>query len=366
MPTPHPTSFIKPLTLALGALATAAPGISLAHTSAVDLFDDAVARGLPQSVVLSVPQGELIVESALDVEVRFPGSETGDVRGNMYLATWRGERAVLTRSGNHLDISVPRTGRMEIIGFSQDTEASHHLTIGTGDEAEPLATTPIATVPRDSTQDVAPGRARRATPASTLVFWLFLHDDTLDVTRQHIHASYVAWWIADMKRLLPTRQLWAIYSQQVEGMTDMPYGHESSLIDWTTAVDKYSQREGLPHVRGRFEYKFMLVTRNEVAPRTAGLAWLGGDEAMASLTGRYSIIAHEYGHTMTATHDDAEIRWSSGWPCETNLISPASQLRANCYRYSAANERRMRRYAANEWTVPVRPYPPDIPRQMVD
>lgn len=363
MPTPHPTSFLKPLTMALAMIA---PGISLAHVSAVDLFDDAVARGLPQSVVLSAPEGQLIVESALDVEVRFPGGESGEVAGAMYLATWRGERAVLTRSGDHLDISVPHAGQMEVIGFSRNTEESHHLSTGRDDKTEPTAMVPTNTVPQDPMPDVVPGRMRRATPAPTLVFWLFLHDDTLDVTRQHIHASYVAWWIADMKRLLPTRQLWAIYSQQVEGMTDMPYGQESSLIDWTTAVDKYSKREGLPHVRGRFEYKFMLVTRHEVAPRTAGLAWLGGDEAMASLTGRYSIIAHEYGHTMTATHDDAEIRWSSGWPCETNLASPASELRANCYRYSAANERRMRRYAANEWTVPVRLHPPEIPRRMVD
>lgn len=366
-----------PLRPALHALVFSALGPLLASTSharstnAVDRFDEAIARELPQTIVLSDGKGggALVIESLLDVELHFP-DVSGDVPGAMYRVTWQGEQAVLTRSGGHLDISVPRSGDMEVTTFDRDAEGSHQgrpdAPRGNDESAAHRASRQRRAVPRDARNGTTAASRPRAASSPVLVFWLFLHDDTLDMTREHIHAKYVAWWIADMKRILPTRRLWAIYSQQVDGLTDIAYGQASSLKDWTTAVDSYARRERLPHVRGEFEYKFMLLTGNQVAPGVSGLAWLGGDHAMASLKGRYTIVAHEYGHTLTASHEDAEVRWSSGWPCETNLKSTTSLLRANCYRYSAANERRMRSYMANEWTVPVRPDPPDTPHYMVE
>ncbi len=126
----------------------------------------------------------------------------------------------------------------------------------------------------------------------------------------------------------------------------MRYGHEESLRDWTTAIDFYERRNKLPRIPGKFEYKFMLVTSHEPLPGVTGQAWLGGEEAIASLSGRYTIIAHEYGHTLAATHEDAEVQWSSVWPCETNLISSTVALRSNCYRYSRKNERNIRVHMA--------------------
>jgi hypothetical protein len=366
-------------------LVALAPGTAqVKGVNAVDLFDRALARGLPQAIVLpssgdkeggdEAERHMLVIESPLDVELRFQGSDAGDVTGTMYLATWQGEPAVVTRSGRHLDISVHRTDRTEVTGFSSDTDESHHVSDPGEDLGRPVIVPeglaqPIdeaRTMPVLSTAVSTAGRQRRSVVPPTLIFWMFMHDDTLGMSRQHVHANYVAWWIADMKRILPTRRLWAIYSQQIAGVTDIPYGHASSLVDWTSAIDHYARREKLPLIRGVFEYKFMLVTNEDVAPGVAGLAWLGGDEAMATLKGRYTIIAHEYGHTLNAVHDDAEIRWSTKWPCETNLRSNVNMLLANCYRYSAANERRMRSYAANEWTVPVRPDPPGIPLRAVE
>jgi hypothetical protein len=205
-----------------------------------------------------------------------------------------------------------------------------------------------------------------AATSPTLIFWIFLHDDTLGVKRQQIHDDYVAWWLGDMKKILPTHRLRVIYSQQVRGVTDIPYGHESSLQDWTTAVESYVRSENLPTIRGSFEFKFMLLTSDEVAPGVSGLAWLGGDQAMASLKGRYTIVAHEFGHTLTAAHENAEVRWTSGWPCETNLKSAVIALRANCYRYTESNERLIRRHMANEWTVPVSQNIPDVPRHIAN
>lgn len=365
-------AFVSPT--AFGIIIALCSTASHVHAAnAIEQFDEAVLRGLPQTIVLSqvdANANKLFIASSLDVELHFPGDTEGGASGNMYIGTWRGADAVLTRSGNHLDISVTRSGSVEVTGFSSDAEGSHHVDAGAIDRRQDLVAPPASTrsiaLPRYAARGAIATKRPRLSRSPSLVFWLFQHDDTLDMTRQHIHARYVAWWIADMKRIMPTRRLWAIYSQQIDGLTDIPYGHEASLVDWTTAVDNYAHREGLPHVRGEFEYKFMLLTSHEVAPGVSGLAWLGGDQAMASLDGRYTIVAHEFGHTLTANHEDAEVRWSSGWPCETNLKSTTSPLRANCYRYSTANERRMRAYMANEWTVPVRPDPPDIPHTMIE
>jgi len=349
--------------------------------NAVDLFDDAVARGLPQTIVLPLSaedtrnppeaiEGVLVIESPLDVGIRFAGEVSERADGTVYAATWNDEPVAVTRIANHLDISLRHPDTVEVIGFSRDTDEVHRVHTGLSRNEIRTAVldgfTRTSTMPRYTASDRASSMPRRLRDRPTLVFWLFLHDDTLGTTRQHIHASYVAWWLADMKRVLPTHRLWAIYSQQIAGVTDIPYGHGESLVNWTTAIDTYARREKLPRIRGELDYKFMLVTNDEVAPGVSGLAWLGGDEAMASLKGRFTIVAHEYGHTLNADHDNAEVRWSSGWPCETNLTSGTSSLRANCYRYSAANERRMRAYAANEWTVPVRTDPPGIPLRAVE
>lgn len=363
---PLPTAALRCTALFAAACSAGICVAQPAITHPVTAFDRAIAAGLPRTVSLAASTersrgteetNALVVESHLDIGVRFADGEPAD----MYLATWRGEQAVITRSGDHLDITVARRDGVSVTGFDRDDDTPHVVeSAGTGAGAR-RATMEHANHEGISERNASePGRPN-AYKAPTLTFWMFLHDDTLGVDRKHIHASYVAWWIADMKRILPVHRLWAIYSQQVEGLTDMPYGHKESLRDWTTAVDSYERRNKLPRIPGKFEYKFMLITSNEPLPGVTGQAWLGGEEAVASLSGRYTIVAHEYGHTLGAVHDDAEVQWSSLWPCETNLISGTVALRSNCYRYSRKNERNMRVHMAREWTVPVNPDPPGIP-----
>jgi len=342
-------------------ICTARPAI----THPIAAFDQAVTAGLPRTVSLAASAERsrgvggadtLVVESHLDIGIRFADGETGD----MYLATWKGEQAVVTRSGDHLDITVARRDGVSVTGFDRDDDTPHVVESADAADARPAAVE-HANRQGPSGRNTDGPRRPSADQPPTLTFWMFLHDDTLGMDRRHIHARYVAWWIADMKKILPVHRLWAIYSQQVEGLTDMSYGHEESLRDWTTAIDFYERRNKLPRIPGKFEYKFMLVTSKEPLPGVTGQVWLGGEEAIASLSGRYTIIAHEYGHTLGATHDDAEVRWSSVWPCETNLVSGTVAMRSNCYRYSRKNERNMRVQMAREWTVPVNPDPPGIP-----
>lgn len=360
-----PTAALRCIVILATACTAGVCAAQAAITHPITTFDRAVAAGLPRTISLAASTersrgkegtNALVVESHLDIGVRFADGETGD----MYLATWKGEQAVITRSGDHLDITVARRDGVSVTGFDREDDTPHVVESANGDNAKRVAME-HANRKVLSGRNTSEPRRPSVNKSPTLTFWMFLHDDTLGVDRKHIHASYVAWWIADMKKILPVHRLWAIYSQQVEGLTDMRYGHEESLRDWTTAIDFYERRNKLPRIPGKFEYKFMLVTSHEPLPGVTGQAWLGGEEAIASLSGRYTIIAHEYGHTLAATHEDAEVQWSSVWPCETNLISSTVALRSNCYRYSRKNERNIRVHMAREWSVPVNPDPPGIP-----
>jgi len=89
----------------------------------------------------------------------------------------------------------------------------------------------------------------------------------------------------------------------------------------------------------------------------AGVAFEGGNEAIASISGRMRIIAHEIGHMLGATHLAAESRgW---WGCETNMFAVASKQRRDCLEYTAANQRAIRSYMRHG---------PDmsVPRRMAD
>lgn len=344
----------RPLAGLLAALAFASSA-PVAGSEVLDRFDAAVDAGLPRTIVL--PAGaeragrggrvdgvELSIHAPLDVEVRFPNGDDA----TMFVGAWQGEAAVITRSAGHMDITVKRSDGVEITGFSGDSEQSHRV-VSPGDAdtlGAPRHDAPLTTHARRerSATSSEPSVPERPPAPPTLTFWLFLHDDTIRTSRQHIHAGYVAWWLEDMKRVLPGYRLRSFYVDNRPGMTDVPYGNTASMWRWTFAAQQYARGGKLHHEPGRFEHKFMLVTRDRVRERTTGLAWLGGDQAMASLAGSYNVIAHEFGHTLGAIHDDAAVWWRYVWPCETNMYPTTAILLSNCYRYTEASERRIRDY----------------------
>ncbi|MDR6937771.1 reprolysin-like metallopeptidase [Luteibacter sp. 3190] len=345
----------------------------VAASDVLDRFDAAIRAGFPATVVLPSPADDargataragdasLTIRAPLDVDVRFPDGEPVTT----FVGTWQGDPAVITRSTGHVDITVPRGDGVDVVGYSDDSEQAHQLPA-----AEPVG--PESTVASGSgrtaradtaTSATSPGKPRTA---PVLEFWMFLHDDTAGTSRRHIHARYVAWWIADMQRILPAYRLRTYYLQNRPGMTDLTYGREASMWKWTLAAQEYATRGKLHYEAGRFEYKFMLVTKNAVRENTSGLAWLGGDQAMASLSGAYNVIAHEFGHTLGGVHDDSAIWWSYVWPCETNLYPRDVAVLSNCYRYTAANEDRMRAYLSRHADGPALLDPSSLSLPLVD
>jgi len=322
----------------------------IANENALRSFDSAVAGNLPRTVLLPRREGrgrvtldsELTVTRSIDVDIRFPD----DTEARTYLATFDGETAIVTRSAGHLDIAVPRADGIALTGFHDDSTTLHRA------DAPSDVSHRTEAAHASRRQSPQNGRAQPdlsfLDPTETrpsLTLWVFLHDDTAGVSRQHVHAGYLSWWITDLRRLLPHHRLRIYYRERRAGVTDIAYGEKAtSMRRWISAATDFRTRAALTYRPNEDEHKFMLVTRNPVAPSTMGLALPEGDYAMGSLTGPWSVVAHEFGHTLGAVHADAAMWWSYVWPCGTNLYPTNHKVLANCYRYTEANERRIVNY----------------------
>ncbi|HVI55015.1 MAG TPA: hypothetical protein VM621_08185 [Luteibacter sp.] len=314
---------------------------------AVASFDLAVATALPAHVHLGEPaiasphvaddNDDLVVSGELGGDIRFADGS----HGRMYDATWHGVPVVATRSGNRLDITSQSTTGIDITGFTAGSIRVEHENLPGGnvsnDASVPLGASTVAAprprVRRSSKIELVPNR---------LTFHLMLHDDVGHLSSQHIHAGYVAWWLADLLRnVVRGERVDVLYSQGMRGVTDLPYQYIGSLYNWSDAVRNFAYENRIPRT---YKHKYLLIVNGMPEPGLYGRSWQKGSEGIASIGGRYPEIAHQLGHLLGATHANAEVRYS-GWWCETNMIAPSLALRSNCYGYSAANMRLINDYA---------------------
>lgn len=311
------------------------PAVASAAADMVERFDTAVAR-------MSAPDGSssqdplrwrraatgFVVERRLNITLEFPG----DVQGTMYGGFHQGEAAVFTRSGDHLDVTVMRNGDTEVTSFDAPIDGK-----------VPADSSSPTTAPRSGRMARSVGPGHFEDPAAYGLHFHFLkHDDLAHRTAQDLHARYVAWWLADMAtHVLPVEPLRASYAERAPWLTSMEYGDAGSLdlFERTLkALDTFYRF----NVTQTYKHKFVLLTARLPMPGMTGVAYEGGNEAIASVAGRARIVAHEIGHMLGATHVQAETRgW---WGCETNMLSIGSDWRNDCLEYTAANQRAIRSY----------------------
>jgi len=320
------------------AVIIAAPASATVDNTIIRDFDRSVAAGLPAIIALPAtgPQDDGATgEEKLSVNETIPASVYfGDAPpARMYRATLNGRPAVLTRGGRRLDITLADGDDVETRVFEA----------GADDAPVHAASPPVAA----SGGNPAGERVRRSAvegdEAQTVDIHMFVHHDVTNLmTREAVHAGYVAWWLADALRVLPFARIDVRYHPPIQGMSDIPYMHGHILLEWMDLVRRWAGDEDIDESHLR---KYVLVTLAAPAPGVGGVAWQGGNAAVASIAGRYRILAHELGHMFGATHAAAEVQYRGGWWCESNMLATASVFRSNCYRYSAENERRIRRYA---------------------
>jgi hypothetical protein len=271
---------------------------------------------------------DLILHDAFGGDIVFADGS----HAQMYDATWHGETVVVTRSDRHLDVTSVTVKGVEITGFTEGSDAVEHETLRVSDMPGTLTSTGSALSPastrrkRSVENDLLPNR---------LTFHLMLHDD-VGVSSQHIHAGYVAWWLADLQRnIVPGKKVDILYSKGIAGVTDIRYQYIGSLHDWSEAVGNYALEQHLPRT---YKHKYLLIVGGLPEPGRYGRSWQKGTEGIASISGRYPELAHQFGHLLGAKHANAEVRFAHWW-CESNMYAPSLTLRSNCYRYSNANMR---------------------------
>ena len=299
-------------------------------------FDRAVSAGLPARIVLRVDDRheDLAIDRSLPVNVSVAGVRSGQV----FVGQLGASRATMTRWNDRLDI-VTDEGRRLLL--------------------------PMAAAPRGD----LPVRAKRSLFGASVSFHVFLHDDlfagrhlvrtllkpgltyTSDEVIRAFHDGYIAWWLVDlMSNVLPNEGIDISYDHHLDGLTDIPWG-ETTLVDWSRALwapGSLLARPGRLSIRE----KYLLVVPGRVSEDAYGKAYVKGFAGVASWNGPYSVAAHEFGHMLGATHDDAEIRRDGGWPCETNMVSPMVDIRSNCYAYSDANRVHIRDYLHQSQGMP--------------
>jgi len=308
----------------------------VASAGMVERFDAEVARialrnGPPAAALRgdASPAADFSVEQRLSISLDFPG----DVRGAMYSGSLHGEAAIFTRASDYLDATVLHGGDTSVTSFNAVTRAAMA-------PDNPFATA-VDDPRRRARRSVGPGHVEDPN-ANSLHVRFFRHDDLVDRTARELHARYAAWWLADMAlRVLPAERMVVSYWERVPWLTSMAYGDSESLYDFDHALKLISDDYGFAMDK-TYKNKFILLTAGSPMPGTAGVAFEGGNEAMASIAGRDRVVAHEIGHMLGATHEDSEMRgW---WGCDTNMVAVATRGRDDCRDYSAANRRAMRSY----------------------
>lgn len=125
--------------------------------------------------------------------------------------------------------------------------------------------------------------------------------------------------------------------RNIRGVTDFNYTSKSvkEVVDrWMAVAATYKNDNNLGWTQTD---RYILVINGNINDQVLGAA-LPRQPALIASVSSYQVVAHEVGHSFTATHEDAEIGWNPwGVQCETYVYPEVSKNRANCYRYTPKN-----------------------------
>ncbi|MCE5975891.1 zinc-dependent metalloprotease family protein [Pseudomonas sp. JR33AA] len=174
-----------------------------------------------------------------------------------------------------------------------------------------------------------------ASAAQALTVTVYVHDDLADMHDEQLNEGFFQHWLNEM-RSFSQHPIEVIFQRNVERITDIAYaGMPSEKLLEAFSQQVYAQKR---HRLYSLMDKHLLLTRNSYDHSglnyNAGLAYFKQKTAIASVAA-YGTAAHEIGHLLGATHEDAELKFN-GWVCET-YTHPRIPARSNCYRYSDRN-----------------------------
>ncbi|WP_143751074.1 reprolysin-like metallopeptidase [Burkholderia sp. HI2714] len=280
-----------------------------------------------------------------------------------------GKRAKLVRSGEELGISWAdgRSGEITLREFRKNgPEKKYRIDkVASGLSGNDVVNNPSHFEKMKSSSPISAPAAITAASKGPINFWVFIHNDVAGKSKgadvSGIHAGYFSWFIDHLKEIIPGTTINIIYYDNNEIASVNYYASDDSskikvLYELEHKVENFIRKfDGYHLFGGKEEFdkkfgvlsnyrrnKFLLFTESNPSWTVAGYAAEGGHVGVASNYG-YQIAAHEFGHMIGATHENADVIYTGGWWCETIMKSP-NPLRSNCYRYSDENIKLIRNY----------------------
>jgi hypothetical protein len=176
-----------------------------------------------------------------------------------------------------------------------------------------------------------------------LVLTLFIHDQLTPREIAGLSKDYLEWFIKELGQI-SDRRIQVISVTHKPGYTDFPYRQDSpaeSLQQWRDRIVDYMEDNNLPMKTQR--HKYVLLTGNKVSVDIKGIAYASNGVAIASVK-NFTTLAHEIGHLLGATHENAEVLYSSVVPCRTLMYPTQTEFFASCYRFSDKNREAIAHY----------------------
>lgn len=292
-------------------------------------FDASVARGLPQVVDLPLADGQMqrvTVLERLHADIELPDG----ARAVVYAVQVDGHPATAIRTGDAVDIMLDDT-EDEAPTVARRAKRSLY-DWGLFDRVYPA---PAGDAPRLNDDPVDADQPLRV--------WVFIHDQSGETNPTRFLNWYISWWIKDIENhVAPGVPVRLILRSRVPGITDLDYhamSAEDGIAELGERGSEYAQAQG---VHPGILDKYLLAVgrrgdRWDGGPLGVAVPWTSA--AMFSNAGHRHIFAHEVGHLLGATHEDAESKLF----CDTNMKGNIL-ARISCRDYSEANDSRIRHY----------------------
>ncbi|MHC8329792.1 zinc metalloprotease [Pseudomonas sp. LB1P83] len=178
-----------------------------------------------------------------------------------------------------------------------------------------------------------------------ILLMVYIHSDLDEYDINELNHDYFSWARTELQDISNRNiDMILITKSTSPEMANFDYKDVSSaysLHRWSQLVNKTSLRIPAAQSYHPKLIKHLLLTRNPINEKIAGVAYSKDECGIASISS-YMTPAHEIGHMLGATHEDAEVIYNGWW--HDTIMKPVNALHGNDYRFSDKNRENIRNY----------------------